>query len=108
MSKRKFNITVYREDVYQVELDTDVMTEEWMKEFRDYFYDFDGLEQHAEHIATMRARFGELYMEGYGYPLIDGKEPVGIPQYMRPTTAFNINIIDEDNTITCDVKELNE
>lgn len=39
-----------------------------MNDFRDYFYDFDTIEEHAEHLAQLEAR--ELidgdFVEGYG------------------------------------------
>jgi hypothetical protein len=66
----------YRVDVTQtieVTLDASAFDETFMAEFRDSFYDFDTIEEHAEHIAQMQARgvidvsyqSGE-FIEGYG------------------------------------------
>ncbi|XOS93191.1 hypothetical protein ACLMAB_06020 [Brevibacillus laterosporus] len=93
---KRFKVTVQREDVYIIELNELLFSEDWMKQFREEFYDFHTLEQHAEHIAQLRARFGEGRLEGYGVPLINGKT-----HYDHPEAGININIVSEDEE--CDI-----
>lgn len=55
----------------KVTLDETKFTPEFMQEFRDSFYQFDDLEEHAAHIGQLAARRiinGEVYefIEGYG------------------------------------------
>jgi len=58
---------------YGIELDETKFTEEFMAEFREGFYPFFLLSQHAEHIAQLYARglydpFFDEFIEGYGKP----------------------------------------
>lgn len=41
---------------FVVTLDTEKFDEKFMKEFKKNFYDFETLEEHAEHIAQLQAR----------------------------------------------------
>lgn len=53
-----------------VTLDETKFDETFMKEFRESFYQFDTLEEHAEHLAQLEARGlvddYEPFIEGYG------------------------------------------
>lgn len=101
----KFKATVTRNDEYIIEFDEERFNEQWMKEFRDIFYDFDSLEEHAEHVAQFRARFSEEYIEGYGAPLVNGREPI----FHKGDTVeqkLNIQVISEDEEIEVDVQEI--
>lgn len=54
-----------------VELDESKFTPEFMEEFRQSFYQFYDLEDHAEHITQLYARGvveGDDFIEGYGKP----------------------------------------
>ncbi|MEK4790373.1 MULTISPECIES: hypothetical protein [unclassified Bacillus (in: firmicutes)] len=62
-------------DQYTIEFDESVLNEEWMQQFRETFYDFATLTEHAEHIAQFRARNGSKFIEGYGIPLENGEAP---------------------------------
>jgi hypothetical protein len=99
---KKFGCTVERTDSFTVEFDESVINDEWMENFRKVFYDFHTLEEHAEHIAQFRARFGRKFIEGYGIPLENGEVPYWAdePQVNR---AINIIVISEDNDIFVDV-----
>ncbi|WP_144482078.1 hypothetical protein [Bacillus pumilus] len=66
---------VERQDRYTIEFDENVLNEEWMQNFRETFYDFTTLTEHAEHIAQFRARNGTQFIEGYGVPLENGQAP---------------------------------
>lgn len=46
----KFEIEIVRRDKVKVELDPEYFTEEWLEDFRQYFYDFFTLKECAEHI----------------------------------------------------------
>jgi|TARA_R100000093_G_scaffold41509_1_gene21662 hypothetical protein len=48
----------------EVNLDEAKFDEAFMAEFRDYFFSFDSIEEHAEHIAQLQAR-GIVSLEGY-------------------------------------------
>ncbi|QDX94623.1 hypothetical protein EEL30_21515 [Brevibacillus laterosporus] len=100
---KRFKVTVQREDVYIIELNELLFSEDWMKQFREEFYDFHTLEQHAEHIAQLRARFGGGRLEGYGVPLINGKTQ---NFYDHPEAGININIVSEDEECDAYTEEL--
>ncbi len=99
---KSFKCDVERIDKYVIEFNEDVCDEEWMADFRDYFYNFYDLEEHAEHIAQFRARFGSGFIEGYGIPLENGKVPYWADEG-KVNEAINIKIISEDSDIHVDV-----
>lgn len=102
---KEINCTVEREDRYVIEFDEVVCNEEWMEEFRSFFYDFYTLEEHAEHIAQYRARFGAGFIEGYGIPLENGEVPYWVSDNDRDKVnhALSIKIVSEDNVVHVDV-----
>ena len=56
----------------EVEVDEETFTEEFMKEYRETFYQFQTIDDHIKHIAQMEARgllpaTGYGFVEGYGY-----------------------------------------
>lgn len=103
---KTFKCYVQREDKYKVEFDESVINEKWMEEFRQVFYNFHTLEEHAEHIAQFRARFGRRFIEGYGIPLENGEIPIGADE-KQVNKAINIIVISEDDDIDVDAYELN-
>lgn len=98
---KKYKVKVIREDEYEVEFDESVFDEEFIDDFKEYFYDLDTLEEHAEHIAQFRARFGERFIEGYGSPKVDGELPIIAAQFEKELKhvnfGLNINVISEDD-----------
>lgn len=70
MSKTVFRVTVTQ--IIEVTLDASAFSESFMQEFRDDFYEFDAIEDHAEHIAQLHARglfdggSYDEFIEGYG------------------------------------------
>lgn len=102
---KKFECVVERTDKFTVEFDETVCNEKWMDDFRQVFYDFYSLDQHADHIAQHRARFGRRFIEGYGIPLEDGKVPYWANE-KEVNKAINIKTISEDNEINVDVNEI--
>jgi len=119
---RKFRCTVTRTDEFIIELDDNVLDEEWRKLFARHFYSFETLEEHAEHLAQFQARMGSEYVfiEGYGYVRRDGELPFGsedfdcegnwLPEDQRrqPAEGINIVIVSEDSDIEIDTEELSE
>jgi len=95
---------------YEIEIDDEICDKKFIKDFKKYFYDFDTLEEHAEHLSQHRARFRQNFIEGYGVPLINGKKPLRYPEYDDKEIAkgININIISEDapSGIEVDVMEV--
>lgn len=103
---KKFECTVTREDKYIIELDENILDEEWMAHFRRYFYDCHNLNEHAEHIAQFRARFGDHnFIEGYGVPLVNGKKPIFADENSI-NKAINIIIVSEDEDCEVEVEEI--
>lgn len=101
-----YECEVQRFERYVIEFDESVCDEKWMEDFREFFYDFYDLMEHAEHIAQFRARFGARFIEGYGIPLENGKEPYWTyseQQKKQINHAINIKIISEDDDIDVDV-----
>ena len=117
---KKFRCTVTRTDEYIIELDEKVLDEEWMKNFAEYMYSFNTLEEHAEHIAQYQARLGSdyVFIEGYGYVKRNGELPYGsedfdskgnwLPEDQRrqPAEGINIVIVNEDSDCEIETEEL--
>jgi|SRR5699024_587685 len=106
---QSFGCEVQRNDRYVVEFDEEVCNEEWMAEFREFFYDFYSLSEHARHIAQFRARFGSSFIEGYGIPLENGEVPFWVQSDVRKKQvnhAINIKLVSEDENISVDVDVL--
>ena len=112
---KKFKCTVTRVDEFVVELDENILNEEFNKEFREYFYNFYDLEDHAKMMAQFQARFGDdSFIEGYGHILRDGKLPFSMsdftpdgnwkPENERRHPFIGINIVTADNNEECDVE----
>ena len=106
---KKFQCTVTRTDEYIIEIDENVINNEWMQEFRKAFYDFTTLEEHAQHLAQLRARFGEGFSEGYGNVKINGRIPwYAINDSIRELDedAINIIVLSEDENGEIEVEEI--
>ena len=107
MGKRTFEVEVERKDRYTIEIDDSVITEEWMEDFRQVFYEFETMEQHVEHIAQLKAR----YYNGSFPPEIEGYGSVAVHGKVRqdgafPFPAINFVKMDEDNDVDVVVKEI--
>ncbi|WP_229078492.1 hypothetical protein [Enterococcus gallinarum] len=63
----KFEIELVRRDKVKVELDPEYFTDEWLAEFRQYFYDFFTLEECAEHIVYNVVHNNATYIEGLAF-----------------------------------------
>jgi len=101
---KRFKTTVTRTDEYIIEIDENELNEQWMDDFRSSFYNFHTLEEHAEHIAQIRARIGEGFIEGYGNTMVNGKPPWwNTNDYEK---AINIKIVSEDKDCEVEVEEV--
>lgn len=101
-----FRCETQRVETYEIEFDTDIINEKWMEEFRDFFFDYYTLEEHAQHIAEHRIRIGNGFIEGYGIPLENGE----VPPFVKDNEvnhAINIKTIGTSDTYT-DVYEINK
>jgi hypothetical protein len=59
--------TVEVRHVVEVEIDESKFTPDFMREFRENFYDFASLNEHFEHLAQLYARgLDRDFIEGYG------------------------------------------
>lgn len=104
---KKFKCEVTRVDTYIVEIDETVINEAWMAEFRESFYQFTDLRDHAKHLAQHQARFGSsCWPEGYGMVKVDGKFPFTRDPNAPKEEAINIVILDEDNDCEVEVEEV--
>jgi len=99
MKKYKAVVTIEKE--YEIEIDENVFDENFMKEFRESFYNFHDLEDHVEHIAQYEARLGEAFIEGYGYVLRNGKPPFTLHE-VKACNA--VNIIEKDEDVEVEVE----
>lgn len=92
----KFKCIVIRTDEYLVEIDEKLYDEKKMEEFRNQFYQFTDLKDHARHISQLRARFHfQRFFEGYGVIKINGEIPDHREgAFVEP--AINLIPIEED------------
>ncbi|MCR1932625.1 hypothetical protein [Enterococcus gallinarum] len=86
----KFEIELVRRDKVKVELDPEYFTEEWLEEFRQYFYDFFTLKECAEHIVYNVVHNNATEIEGFGIPLRDGKRPYWIKDNQEVNEHINV------------------
>lgn len=103
---KRFKTTVTRTDEYVIEIDENVINEEWMKHFARYFYGFDTYEEHAEHLAQYRARFEASFIEGYGEVLINGKKSWRLKDENEVEKGINIIIKSENQDCEVEVEEV--
>ena len=102
---KRFKCKVIREDEYIIEIDEDILNKDFLENFKRYFYNIDTYEEHAEHIAQFRARFGAGFIEGYGYTKVNDRLPLSAN---GEESGININIISEDYYIEVETEEMEE
>ena len=109
MQKKKFEITVQRTDIYEIEIDPEVINDEWIKNFESYMWDIDEDCPHedlAKHIGQMRARFGShQFIEGFGYIPAE-HESVLEEEKESLAEGFKLKVISEDEEIEIDAREI--
>jgi len=87
---KKFEIELVRRDNVKVELDPEYFTEEWLEDFRQYFYDFFTLKECAEQIVYNVVHNNAWFIEGFGIPLRDGKRPYWIKDSEEVNEHINV------------------
>jgi len=98
----KFKCEVERTDEFTIEFDDSVINDEWLKDFKDTFFDFDTLEEHAEYLAEYLSERGNEFIEGYGILLEHGEEPQWAE---KKYINYAINIVYGDKTVRTDLYE---
>ena len=67
---KKFTVEVVQ--TVEIQIDETKLDEKFMQEFRDSFYQFDTIEDHAEHLGQLACRglisMYSSFIEGYGPP----------------------------------------
>lgn len=122
MAIKHIKVEVVRTDEYIIEIDDEIINEEWLAEFRKHFYDFKNLKDVAKHLAQYQARFGgengHRFIEGFGSILRNGEMPFSTEDYdkkgnkkpdnklAKPLKGINIRIMSEDEDIECEATEL--
>lgn len=74
MAERTFQVEVTQ--LVEVTLDESKFDEAFMEEFRHSFYQFDTIEEHAEHLAQLHAR-GVVELDSYSGEFVEGYGPQG-------------------------------
>ncbi len=100
---KKFKVTVERTNEYEIEFDEDIINQEFMDSYKEFFSDINTLEEHAENIAVFRARFGERFIEGYGNPMVNGRLPWMVEE-KDAQKGINIKVISEDDFYNMDIE----
>jgi hypothetical protein len=73
---KKFKCKVTKEYEYEIDIDEVIWTNEDIKEWAEYFYPVNDIEDLARNLASMKTDYDEGdFIEGFGVPLINGKEP---------------------------------
>ncbi|WP_063562979.1 hypothetical protein [Paenibacillus sp. O199] len=106
---KKFKVEVTTSNTYEVEIDENALNEEWMQEFRETFYSFNSLEEHAQQIAEQRVRKAERtdsFLEGYGKVRVKDYYGFDSKKWDSPVDGITINVIDEEEITETEVKEI--
>ena len=103
--KKRFKCTVERTDEYIIEFDDEIINQEWLDEFYESQIRFKELKEHAEHISQLKARSDNIFMEGYGIPLVNGKS-LHFADEHSIEKGINIIIVSEDEMCDVDVEEI--
>lgn len=103
---KKFKCTVTITNEYEIELDENVLNDEFMKSYSEYFSNISTLEEVADILAWNRAVHKSDHIEGFGYVLQNGQVPWSIyNQEGKANKAININILSEGDDVEVEVVE---
>jgi len=106
---KRFKTTVTRTDEYIIEIDENIIDEQWMQHFRQYFADYKTYEEHAEYLTQHRARFEQSFIEGYGEVKINGSLPWHLKDGQKingDDNGINIIVKSEDQDCEVEVEEI--
>nr|DAT90466.1 MAG TPA: hypothetical protein [Caudoviricetes sp.] len=84
MNKRGYRAQITRTDVYEIEIDADIWTDEVLERWSKVFCDCNNLEELIEHLLCMLLRYGYgSCLEGFGYVYTEDRNGKHLLQY-RP------------------------
>lgn len=105
---KKFKCTVEKTYTYEIEFDETIWNEQALKDWSSVFTDVDDLSELAIILAKYKTTYeaGE-FIEGFGIPMINGKEPFVWNALEKEGVNHNINInIIEDGEMYVDCEEV--
>ncbi|ASA22678.1 hypothetical protein [Paenibacillus donghaensis] len=103
-----FKCEVVTTNTYIVEIDEDIINEEWMDNFSDCFFDCKTIEGHAENLAIQRAGLvsrNDTFIEGYGKVRVKSRG-FDSKEWEKVTNGITIKVVNEDEEIEAEVKEI--
>lgn len=106
---RKFIVKVTTTKEFEIELDDEKITEEYLDSFESVFYPLDEEDDRIKSMAgdycRLRAKYGQGFIEGYGHVLEKGRIPFSAKMVnVEPNDA--INIVDYNGDDDIEVYEL--
>lgn len=93
---KKFRVRVKRTDEYVIEIDEDIINQEFIDSYKEFFSDIDTLEEYAKN--------GERFIEGYGNPMVSGRLPWMIKEEDAQKGINITKIISEDDFYNMDIE----
>lgn len=113
---RKFKVKVVQEKEYEVEIDENIINDEYINTFEEVFYDldqeYDKIKSLVSDYCRLRAKGYTGNLDGYGYVLEDGKIPfearvMGFTEKEDINTGINFKVIDDgEKWMDIEVKEI--
>ncbi|MEK4006439.1 hypothetical protein [Paenibacillus sp. FSL H3-0333] len=100
---RKFKCEVVTTNTYIVEIDENIINEEWMDHYSKYFYEIDTIREHAANVAWHRNSFRNYDFEGYGYV---GEANLDMSAEELKKKGITIRVISEDEEIEVEAMEV--
>lgn len=100
---RKFIVKVTTTKEFEIELNDEKITEEYLDSFESAFYPLDEEDDRIKSMAgdycRLRAKCGQCFIEGYGHVLERGKVPLSAKlNNDKPNDAINIlDYYDDDD-----------
>jgi hypothetical protein len=112
MKKFHCNVTIEYDYIIEIDdekfanLDEDIEEGIGGKAWRHYFFDFETWHEHAEYLAK-RKSLGDQFIEGYGIPLVNGKNPRWDNVENDLNKGINIQVISEED-VYVDTTEISD
>ena len=95
MNKREYKAQITRTDVYEIEIDADLWTDEVLKKWSKHFCDCDSLEELAEHLLYMLLQYGYgSCLEGFGYVYTEDRNGRHLIQYKPDAMGDLVEVSD--------------
>ncbi|OME55530.1 hypothetical protein BSK59_13725 [Paenibacillus odorifer] len=100
---RKFKCEVVTTNTYIVEIDENIINEDWMDNYSNYFTEIDTIEEHAINVAWHRNMFKNDNFEGYGYV---GEVSSELTSEDLKNKGITLRVISEDEEIETEAREI--